>query len=76
MLELLLQPGDDLEPVEALGQVVVGDNQVRHGRPLGCQLQRLVPIGGDHSAMTLVVKKQLEHFAHSRIVFDDQDRAA
>ncbi len=43
---------------------------------LGCQLQRLVPICGDHSAMTLVVKKQLEHFEHCRIVFDDQDRAA
>ena len=76
VLSLLLQPGDDLEPVEALRQVVVGDDQVRHGRPLGCQLQRLVPICGDDSAMTLVVKKQLQHFEHSRIVFDDQDRAA
>ena len=76
MLSLLLQPCDDLEPVEALRQVVVGDDQVRHGRPLGYQLQRLVPICGDESAMTLVVEKQLQHFEHCRIVFDDQDRAA
>ena len=32
-LSLLLQPGDGLEPVEALRQVVVGDDQVRHGQP-------------------------------------------
>ena len=76
VLSLLLQPGDGLEPVEALRQVVVGDDQVRHGRPLGRQLQRRVPICGDQSAVTLVVEKQLQHFEHCRIVFDDQDRAA
>ncbi len=75
-LDLFLQLGDDLEPIKALRQVIVGDNQVRHGRPLGRQLQRPVSIRGDHGAMTLVVKKQLEQFAHSRIVFDDQDCAA
>ena len=42
----------------------------------GCQFQRLVPICGDDSAMTLGVEKQLQHFEHFRIVFDNQDRAA
>ena len=75
-LSLPLQPGYDLEPVEALRQVVVGDNQVRRDRPLGHQPQRLVAICGDQGAMTFVVKEQLEHFEHSWIVFDDQDGAA
>jgi hypothetical protein len=73
VLELLVQPGHEFQPVETLWQVVVGDNQVRHGP--GRQLQRLVPICGDDRAVTLVVKKQLQHFEHSWIVFDDQDRA-
>ena len=46
VLELLSQAGDDLEPVEPVRQVVVGDDEARNG-PLRCQLQRLAPIGGD-----------------------------
>ena len=63
-----MQPCDGLEPVEALREVVVGDNQVEFDRP-GRQLQRFVPICGNDSAMTFGIEKQLQHFEHFRIVF-------
>ena len=75
VVRLPLQLRDGLESVEALREVVVGDDQVEPGQP-GCQCQRLVPICGDDSPMTLGVEKQLQHFEHFRIVFDNQDRTA
>ena len=73
---LLLQPAYDLEPVETLRQVVVGNNQVQYAVPWDANSKRLVTISGDQSAVTFVVEKQLEHFEHRRIVFDDEDGAA
>src|SRR6185436_4331859 len=76
VLELLPQACDDFEPVDAVRQVVVGDDQVRDGRPLHHQLQRLAPIGGHQSVMTVVVEKQLKQLTYRWIVFDDQDCTA
>src|SRR6185312_14945327 len=42
VLELLSQARDDLKPVEAVRQVVVGDDEVRNG-PLRCQLECFAP---------------------------------
>ncbi len=75
VLSLALQPCNGLEAVEAPRQVVVGDDQVRHSRQCGHQLQRLASICGDDSPMTLGFEKQLQHFEHGRVVFDNQDRA-
>jgi hypothetical protein len=72
---LPLQPCDGLESVQALREVVVGDDQVQHGQP-GRQFQRLVPICSDEGPMTLGVEKHLQHFEHFGIVFDNQDRTA
>jgi hypothetical protein len=70
-----LYPGDDLEPSDAVRQVVVGDNKVGHIRPFG-KFQRLMTICGNDRALTLVVKKQPQHIEHHGIVIDDEDRAA
>jgi hypothetical protein len=45
--EPLLQPCDHLEPVDALRQIVVCDDEIRHGRPLVCQFESLVRVGSD-----------------------------
>ena len=40
------------------------------------QFQSLMTICGHYRALTLVVKKQPQHFEHRGIVIDDEDRAA
>ena len=74
--ERLSQAGDDLEAVQTLRQIVVGDDEVRVYRPSRRQLQRLSSILGGRRAVALAFEQEREHLAHRRVVLDDQDCAA
>jgi hypothetical protein len=74
--ERLPQAGDDLQAIQTLRQVVVGDDKVQAHRPSRRQLQRLSPILDGRREMTLAVEQECQHLAHRRIVLDDQDCAA
>ena len=53
LTERLSQAGDDLEAVQTLRQIVVGDDEVRAYRPLRRQLQRLSSILSGRRAVAL-----------------------
>ena len=74
-MKLLPQLCGELEPVHAVGQVVVGEDEVGPDRASRHQFQRCDAIRRCCRSMAFVLEKELEKFAHLGIVLDDQDRA-
>jgi hypothetical protein len=59
------------QPVRAIGQVVVGDDQVGHA--MRNQVQSGRAVRRRHDVMALAGQQLPEHRSHVRIVFHDQD---
>ena len=74
-MQLFPQLRGDLEPVHAVRQIVVGQDEIGPDRPSRHQFQRRDPVRRRRRAMALVLEQELEQFAHLGIVLDDQDRA-
>src|SRR5208337_4980471 len=74
-IELLPQFLTDLNPVHAIWQIVVGEDEIGSRRPARQQSQGVVAVDGRRSLIALFVQKQLEVLANFPIVLNDQDRS-
>ena len=74
-IERLPQFLGDLNPVHAVGQIVVGEDQIGPHRPARHRFQSSGAVDGRRDVIALIVQEQLEVLAHFRIVLNDQDRS-
>ena len=74
-IELLPQFLGDLNPVHAVWQIVVGEDQIGPHRPARHRFQSSGAVDGRRRLIALIVQEQLEVLAHFRVVLNDQDRS-
>ena len=73
--ELLPQFLTNLDSVHAVGQIVIGEDEIRSDRPADRQLQSGGTVDGRRGVIALFLQEELEVLAHFRIILDDQDRS-
>ena len=72
--EFLPQFLANLDAVHAVGQIVVGKDEIGPDRPADRQVHGGGAIDGGGGVIALFFQEELEVLAHFRIVLDDQDR--
>ena len=64
-----------MDAVHSVGQIVIGEDEVRSDRPAGGQLQGGWTVDRRRGVIALLPQEELEVLAHFRIILDDQDRS-
>lgn len=72
MVKFLPQLCDELEAVEAIGKVVVRDNEVRPDGPANNEFEGCNAVTRRRGAMALFLQQEFENFAYVGIVLDDE----